>query len=56
MTFPGSMASLGGLSPDLAPDGPHPERASFADVLLLERLRGAIARINPTVPAEAGAR
>lgn len=39
--------------PDLAPDGPHPERASFADVLLLERLRGAIARLNPTVPAEA---
>ncbi|MBC6697352.1 type I restriction endonuclease subunit R [Hymenobacter puniceus] len=40
-------------APDFAPDGPHPERASFADVLLLERLRGAIARINPTVPAEA---
>ncbi|GAB2954982.1 type I restriction endonuclease subunit R [Hymenobacter coalescens] len=39
--------------PDLAPDGPSPERASFADVLLLERLRGAIALLNPTVPAEA---
>lgn len=39
--------------PDLAPDGASPERASFADVLLLERLRGAIARLNPTVPAEA---
>ncbi|SMB92246.1 protein of unknown function DUF450 [Hymenobacter roseosalivarius DSM 11622] len=40
-------------APDFAPDGPHPERASFADVLLLERLRGAIARLNPTMPAEA---
>ena len=39
--------------PDLAPDGASPERASFADVLLLERLREAIARLNPTVPAEA---
>ncbi|MFD2786212.1 type I restriction endonuclease subunit R [Hymenobacter rubripertinctus] len=42
-------------APDFAPDGPHPERASFADVLLLERLRAAIARLNPTVPAEARA-
>lgn len=39
--------------PDLAPEGASPERASFADVLLLERLRGAIAALNPTVPAEA---
>jgi len=39
--------------PDLAPDGASPERASFADVLLLERLRGAIDLLNPTVPAEA---
>jgi type I restriction enzyme R subunit len=38
---------------DLAPDGASPERASFADVLLLERLREAITRLNPTVPAEA---
>jgi type I restriction enzyme R subunit len=39
--------------PDLAPDGASPERASFADVLLLDRLRRAIAALNPTVPAEA---
>ena len=39
--------------PDLALGGDKQERASFADVLLLERLRAAIARLNPTVPAEA---
>ncbi|MDU0372348.1 type I restriction endonuclease subunit R [Hymenobacter endophyticus] len=41
------------FGPDLAPDGAHPERVSFAEVLLLERLRKAIAALNPTVPAEA---
>ncbi|SDX68183.1 type I restriction endonuclease subunit R [Hymenobacter psychrophilus] len=39
--------------PALAPGEPAAERASFADVLLLERLRAAIARLNPTVPPEA---
>ena len=39
--------------PGLAPGEPSSERATFADVLLLERLRTAIARLNPTVPAEA---
>lgn len=39
--------------PELAPDGASPERATYADVLLLERLRTAVARLNPTVPSEA---
>ncbi|MDD2934074.1 MAG: type I restriction endonuclease subunit R [Methylotenera sp.] len=39
--------------PDIAPDAAHPERESFADVILDERLRKAIARINPTLPAAA---
>jgi len=39
--------------PSIAPDGVSPERASFEDVLLLERLKTAVARINPTVPADA---
>ncbi len=39
--------------PDLAPDGEAPERASYADVILADRLRSAIARINPTVPMDA---
>ena len=39
--------------PDIAPDSANPERESFADILLLSRLRKAVARINPTLPAAA---
>jgi len=39
--------------PDIAPDGNRPERESFEDVLLLERLRKAVNRINPTIPQDA---
>jgi type I restriction enzyme R subunit len=39
--------------PDIAPDAANPERESFADVLLLSRLRKAVARINPTLPTAA---
>ena len=39
--------------PELAPGEPKSERATFGDVVLVERLRAAIARLNPTVPAEA---
>jgi type I restriction enzyme R subunit len=39
--------------PDLAPDGARPERTSYAEVVLRERLRAALARINPQVPASA---
>jgi len=35
-----------------APDSETPERESFEDVLLLERLRIAVGRINPTVPMD----
>jgi type I restriction enzyme R subunit len=37
--------------PDLSPDGATPERASYADVVLVDRLRAALARINPHLPA-----
>ncbi len=40
-------------APTIAPDGDAPERARFEDVLLLGRLRAAVARINPRVPADA---
>ncbi|ACT47132.1 type I restriction endonuclease subunit R [Methylotenera mobilis] len=40
-------------APDIAPDSTTPERESFAEVLLLSRLRNAITRINPTLPATA---
>jgi type I restriction enzyme R subunit len=39
--------------PDIAPDAANPERESFADVILDERLRKAVARINSTLPAAA---
>ncbi|MBA8735809.1 type I restriction endonuclease subunit R [Chromobacterium violaceum] len=38
------------FGPDLAPEGNSPERTDYRQVLLLERLRGAIARLNPTIP------
>lgn len=36
--------------PNLAPDGDRPERQNYQQVLLLERLRSAIARLNPGLP------
>lgn len=38
--------------PDIDPDGDRLERESFGDVLLMERLRTAVGRINPDIPAE----
>jgi len=40
-------------APDIAPDSDTPERDRFEDVLLLERLRKAIGRINPGIPVDA---
>ena len=37
--------------PDIAPDSETPERDSFEDILLLERLRSAARRINSDLPA-----
>jgi type I restriction enzyme R subunit len=36
--------------PDIAPDGSAPERSNYTQVVLVERLRQAIARLNPNVP------
>ena len=38
---------------DIAPDGPSPERENFRQVLLPQRLRDAIARLNPQIPLAA---
>ena len=38
---------------DLAPDAPAAERADYGDVVLARRLRDALARLNPGLPAEA---
>jgi type I restriction enzyme R subunit len=41
------------FGPDIAFDGERPERGSYGDVVLVGRLREALARINPKVPEEA---
>ncbi len=41
------------FGPDLAFDGKAPERDTYADVVLADRLREALAQLNPEIPAEA---
>jgi type I restriction enzyme R subunit len=38
------------FGPDIAPDGSHPERNDYRQVILIERLRAAIQSLNPGVP------
>lgn len=39
-------------APSIAHDGEYPERSSYEDVLLKERLAEAVSRINPALPVE----
>jgi len=39
--------------PQIAPDGESPEREDYGQVILIERLRRSLERINPHVPIEA---
>jgi type I restriction enzyme R subunit len=39
--------------PDIAPGEPAAERADYGEVILSKRLRDALVRLNPTLPAEA---
>ncbi len=39
--------------PEIAPDMPAAERADYGEVVLAQRLRDALARLNPALPAEA---
>ncbi|OUC08971.1 DEAD/DEAH box helicase, partial [Litorilinea aerophila] len=41
------------FGPDIAPDGPTPERSGYDQVILTGRLREALARINPDLPPAA---
>jgi len=41
------------FGPDIACDGLHPERSSYEDVILIERLRAALISLNPDISAEA---
>ena len=38
--------------PDIAPETPGAERSRYEDVVLTQRLRDSVARMNPTMPAE----
>ena len=49
----GEMGYTVGHGPQISPGEPAAERETFQDVVLAGRLRDAIARINPKVPAEA---
>jgi type I restriction enzyme R subunit len=37
-------------APDIAPDGKHPERSRYDEVVLSDRLTAAVKRINPNIP------
>ncbi|MCP3956476.1 MAG: type I restriction endonuclease subunit R [bacterium] len=39
--------------PDIAPEGPTPERPGFREVILKDRLSSAISRLNPILPPAA---
>jgi type I restriction enzyme R subunit len=39
--------------PDIAPDGDSPERGDYRQVILADRLREAVSRLNPTIPLQA---
>lgn len=44
---------VGGPEIAPAPDGERPERESYSDVVLVERLKNAINKFNPEIPEEA---
>ncbi len=39
--------------PDIAPDTPGAERSDYGQVILVQRVRDALARLNPDLPADA---
>ena len=39
--------------PNIAPDTPDAERSAYNEVILTRRLRNAVARLNPKIPADA---
>ena len=41
------------FAPEIAPEGEYPEREDYSDVILSERLKEALVRINPKLPNEA---
>lgn len=41
------------FGPDIAPDGEYPEREDYGDIILNDRLKEALTRINPKMPSSA---
>ena len=41
------------FAPDIASDGMFPERKDYSEIVLRDRLLGALSKINPTLPEEA---
>lgn len=41
------------FAPDISPDGEYPEREDYSDIILNDRLREALSRINPKMPHDA---
>ncbi|MCC6864564.1 MAG: type I restriction endonuclease subunit R [Ignavibacteria bacterium] len=39
--------------PDISPEGSNPARTSFEDVVLADKLRNAVTKINPHIPVDA---
>ena len=53
LTWFGQLGYAIGHGPHMAPGEPAAERDSFGDVVLVERLRKAIRRLNPAIPEDA---
>ncbi len=49
----GELGWMTAYGPDIAPDTPAAERDDYHDVVLTRRLRSAVVRLNPGLPAEA---
>lgn len=50
------LAKLGwgyAYGPDISPEGASPARSSFEDVVLADKFRSAVSKINPHIPADA---
>lgn len=41
------------FGPNIAPEGPYPERTSYTDVILIERLKESLFRLNKSLPKSA---
>ena len=50
LSWLGSVGYTHLYGPDIAPDGDNPERGDYRQVVLVERLRAAVNKLNPAIP------